>query len=618
MAFTTADPMTPASSQHPSSPLRVHRVFLLVCAILFALPSVTRTQEKEVLNTNPKPERYIAPSSRHYPGPPNPRPNVELPPQVPVVPGKLIVYADYAAADDKGVPLYIVNRADGQPLPGFGEERSLELQYQKPDGTWARAQAAPGPGWCGTSNASIDLPAGQYSRFLGYRPKSGVKAKVRYKYGVWASSNEAEGFVSPQDITDAATDFSTIGFLPELLTMYLGPLWNPTLRIPAGPDATWLLAMRMIQHHGDYPGLQPLLEASLETWDTHPSDIPWQLSKPIPPHRSATEIRRILAQPISGTPSVSTLLAFCQGLLQGKTEPADPQLSPAETRAFVWQVLGDLARRYQSGTAEEIATWKELISSIDSVLPSGTNDELRGINYILAATSLMQEAAPDSTLQRWLLIPNSPVAARCIELLNERKSWALLLETCPKLSIELQAAILVQMEATDRTRLWHLEKAHRILFSLGSHWQRLLQEDMAATVRAHEKEKSHIRPFRTRWDGTLPPAFGPSPLMGEIAKILEAEARRSESSPDGYELGARGAALRAAIEFFLPITKEDVELFRRLQNHGGYEWQPSGNPKSPITGFRTYPLRERAQSYFKNRIEIDEKVLLMKESVRKN
>lgn len=71
-----------------------------------------------------------------------PIPNVDLPKQVPAPKGELTLFADYAAADKDGVPLYLINRTDRiASFPAQDGDIYLKLEHRLSDGTWERAQS---------------------------------------------------------------------------------------------------------------------------------------------------------------------------------------------------------------------------------------------------------------------------------------------------------------------------------------------------------------------------------------------------------------------------------------------------------------------------------------------
>lgn len=145
-----------------------------------------------------------------------PLPVVDLPVHVPAPEAEVTLWADFASADDRGVPLYLVNQTnDPQSFGCQDNDVYVKLEYRDATGTWKRAQALLSS-WCGNSYYSVTLPPRQFFAFRGYRPAAGKKHPVRYAmHGSALASNEAEGFITDDDLAAVAVDGMTASELPR-------------------------------------------------------------------------------------------------------------------------------------------------------------------------------------------------------------------------------------------------------------------------------------------------------------------------------------------------------------------------------------------------------------------
>jgi hypothetical protein len=181
--------------------LRICVLQLLVTVVIAQRP------EEELLRQNP--------SAKFRNGVGRPLPVVSLPAKVSAPEGKITLWADFAAADDTGVPLYVVNQTNKEHSfdTQDGDPR-VKLEYKDAKGTWRRAQAHLSS-WCGNSYFSVTLPPRQFFIFRGYRPTAGSKQVVRYAIqGGELASNESEGMISDLDLKAVTIDSLTAGEIP--------------------------------------------------------------------------------------------------------------------------------------------------------------------------------------------------------------------------------------------------------------------------------------------------------------------------------------------------------------------------------------------------------------------
>ncbi len=141
------------------------------------------------------------------------KPTAELPKHVVSPAEQITVFADYEHSEANGVPVYIVNRT-AKPIPLESQDGDfyLKLEYERAPTVWARAQSH-AYSWCGNSYHTSNLEPGRFFVVQGYRPATGKKMKVRYRfYGqeTPAASNVGEGLVEQADVERAANDKMTV------------------------------------------------------------------------------------------------------------------------------------------------------------------------------------------------------------------------------------------------------------------------------------------------------------------------------------------------------------------------------------------------------------------------
>jgi len=147
-------------------------------------------------------ENRVRPDSRRLP--------IAFLPEAAWIPkDRLTVWADFEAARDGWVPVYVVNRTKKAiKLPAQDGDIYLKLMAKSPEGDWERAQGHRWS-WCGNSYFyTPEIPPGHFLVVRGVFPKSGDERAVRYRLmgGVDAFSNEGVGRVSPKVIEACRTD----------------------------------------------------------------------------------------------------------------------------------------------------------------------------------------------------------------------------------------------------------------------------------------------------------------------------------------------------------------------------------------------------------------------------
>lgn len=154
---------------------------------------------------------------QHWPGPPVAKPISELPQYVVAPSGSVTLFADcYQSSNDlpdkfaRGVPLYFINRT-GKEIRVLHQDGDLfvKLEALQPDGKWVRCEPHNYSG-CGNSYDPMSpLKDEHFYATIGYRPRSGRPARMRYALHTTRArltSNEFEGWYSSDDLEMARFD----------------------------------------------------------------------------------------------------------------------------------------------------------------------------------------------------------------------------------------------------------------------------------------------------------------------------------------------------------------------------------------------------------------------------
>ena len=138
------------------------------------------------------------------------KPVAELPESIKPTDAKFSLVADYEHAANARIPVYLINQS-GDVVSLGAEDRDvyLELEFQDTDGEWKRAQTH-NFSWCGNSYMfEPPLKDQHFIALSGYQPKSGSKARIRYRLYrqlFEAVSNVGEGIIDPAEVEAARHD----------------------------------------------------------------------------------------------------------------------------------------------------------------------------------------------------------------------------------------------------------------------------------------------------------------------------------------------------------------------------------------------------------------------------
>lgn len=142
-------------------------------------------------------------------------PLARLPAHVRPVAGQVTLFADFAAASEQGVPVYLINPTNRAVTLGSQDgDLKVKLERQDPDGQWQRAQPH-AYSWCGNSYYSREIAPRHFLRLDGHRVREGTTARVRYRLyqrDLFIASNEGVGLVNDLELERAGNDAMAVHF----------------------------------------------------------------------------------------------------------------------------------------------------------------------------------------------------------------------------------------------------------------------------------------------------------------------------------------------------------------------------------------------------------------------
>ena len=197
----------------------------------------------------------------------------ELPAHVIASPGKGTLFADHAQGDDKGTPLYVINRTSTTLQIPSDTRSYLKLEVKQADGYWARAESHPYSD-CGVVTSyrddGVHLFPGHYVRMTGYRPKQAEKGMVRYrshKNFDWIS-NEGEGPYLESDVAVCRYDQMSLWEVPRTLAGFIDLRESRALQEDV-PWNTKVEAMRLLHVLGGVPAARRECERMVASLELH-------------------------------------------------------------------------------------------------------------------------------------------------------------------------------------------------------------------------------------------------------------------------------------------------------------------------------------------------------------
>lgn len=503
----------------------------------------------------------------------NGTPNIELPSHIVAPENKLTVFADYAAPDPNGVPLYVVNRTDKAiTFPSQDGDIYLMLEYRLPDGSWQRAQVHQ-DSFCGNSYSSLTIFPGQYLVLPGYSPGSGEKARVRYACygGIELVSNESDGFILPEDVEGARRDSFGRSVAPSLERTL-----DPRERMSSGssPELT-VAALRLIQTAGTNPYFQEAaknLAKDLESKSTASAEE----------KRAAKAINEILANPWADKRDLEALFARCrEAICSPGTNPKEFG-RPEDFPCLVWGVLTDLAGIQQFRQPER---WKPLI---DAAIAHPTSENIRGVANIARDTRIGDELIPTTFFATHIFDPDRFVQAICAEVLIRRREKDQLIEIGWKLPPQSLPIILNSL-ACSKSALGDLNDVTPAEI-------RLPGTEVEQKFWFYCLEKEPLESYSALYSlaqsgGRIPTDGNPFGdfLRDPLHNYLIGEAERSKKAASDFRMDSDSYKLRELVEFLASWNQpDDTPLLKDLLDYKGYdscEETTSGGKRTEIHRF---------------------------------
>jgi len=541
-------------------------------------------------------------------------PNVDLPAQVIAPEGKLFLYADFSQANEKEVPLYVINRS--REVVRFAAQDGniyIKLEHLRPDGTWRRAQAHLSA-WCGNSYGTRDLPPGQHFKLAGYRAKKGTPASVRYAcYGtVEVISNVGKGLVDPADLEAVDADGLSSRQMPYQLLRLLEP--GPLEPIRPGEDDGFrkevcLVSLELVRVLGGNGtlGIKSKAEGWVRQLSTRAS-----LTKDESTLLSA--LYDVLARRWTSETDRERLLNRCLQALRTSSPKSAPHGSPESVPSMVWLTLQDLAEYTGTGYAlpKPIpqAAWRPVLEmAADQVISAPEGQQQPMIQILSKQAPLMDEWLPDAVVEPWLNSPNVFLVHLAAETLSRRGRWPRLVELGRNLPPDGQIAVLAALVRGQSPQAPSGLDGYGGLRSPGqdTEEERFWQHCMCT----QPKQCAGIwRQLGYRSSPHLPYLRF---LRKQLGNLLAKQAEESEQNRGEFETTWSHYDARVVLEILVPPQsdrqpdpKEDaplIALLQRLLTHNGYVTQrgtrSSSNGASMPYEERYFPLRNETSQALK-------------------
>ncbi|HEY8899465.1 MAG TPA: hypothetical protein VIM61_03580 [Chthoniobacterales bacterium] len=477
-------------------------------------------------------------------------PNVELPTGVVAPEGQLSLFADYAAREADGVPLYVVNRTK-ETVTFDSQDGNIfvMLEHRLPDGTWERAEPH-ASSWCGNSYYPITLPPGQYFKFHGFAPTSGEKSHVRYAGygGLKLFSNDGEGLALPAAIAEAQRDHLGRQISPtidrQLDSQYLEYLHS-------SPESV-VAALRLLRVSGANPYYQESATALAKNWGNKPNPSEKEQT-------AARAIREVLAEPWPEKRDRNALFDRCLEALR-LPDAHKGQFGAIETDPLlVWSVLKDLA-------AEEgfrgPSKWKPLV---DFCLVHPTPQNIQNLVDLATFPYIGDELLPDRFFETHIF--DSPDGGPCASILARRGRFSELIAIGWKMQPKGQLTILQALAVTPNQSPG---LGRRMIRQPGSDEERLYWD---YCLKTQPLEAAYVLQNLTfnSFAGSETNPFGGF-VQQRLRDYLTTEIETASKKPDDFSLGENGYKLRILVDFMASSNaKDDTPLLEKLLTFKGYE-----------------------------------------------
>lgn len=338
-----------------------------------------------------------------------PYPNAKLPEHVKAEFGKLTVFADHERADEKGVPIYVVNRGrTAKSWPMEGGDTGLVLEcFDEAGGTWRRAQAG-GISFrqCGNVFESETLRPGLFFTIRGYRPAQGREGKVRFSFpDEGLVSNEGVGLWTEMDVKKAGLRWADMDEHPFARDLWI---WDLRLEQDGFKSTERVLAeleLMQVWENGElFRAFATAFRAELEKAEKKNT-------------KALVAVDALLAKPSVAGKNPNALFQRCLEVLgasHGKKYG-----SPEKLQETAWEALGWLGRRQDFTPGER---WREVAKRIEERLPEAGKPELQEIGWLLGLNQLAHEHfSSEFLIQTARRYPE--LLDACASSLAERENW---------------------------------------------------------------------------------------------------------------------------------------------------------------------------------------------------
>ncbi|MEN3940006.1 hypothetical protein WJU23_01850 [Prosthecobacter sp. SYSU 5D2] len=535
-------------------------------------------------------------------------PNVELPAHVIAPMGQVTLFADFANASEKGVPLYLVNRSSERlTLNSQDGDIYLKLEFLREDATWQRAQGHIGSG-CAHSFGARHLDPGQHMKMSGYHPATGIPAKIRYAcYGTEVLiSNAAQGFYQPEDIAFSQNDTLTNSLTPSALNQHLG-LGDVDPRYISWTDR--IAALRLVQVLGGRSGLK----AEVEKWRD-------ELSAKDTLTTVESEALAALPVLLAGTwPDVTDpekLLRHCIELLVSPPKDKTVFGSPENVPSLLWEVLWELMMEPMLGPMLEypprkripVEAWQPVIKLAAQRLLTLDDRSREMAMKVLKYDRLADEFLTDAEWEPLLLSGVERIVELAATSISRRTRWDRLVELGSKLSAEDQVTVLYALAKGQESKVNTFMDIHgglrypEMASPEGKFWQNCMKTSPSRVAGAWHRLSSEMN--------TVPP------YAEELNQYLLDDWKSKISSWDqrkeDFELKSEGDELDDTLDFVMPRINfngsssyryaEDeyasrgqwIVLLQQLVTNRGYQVSGSDPFGAKNQNSREYILRKLA------------------------
>ena len=496
--------------------------------------------------------------------------NVKLPDSVPVLKGKLTLYADYNKSRGGRVPVYLVNRTSQRvELPSQDGDIYLKLERLRDDGHWERVQAHQ-YSWCGNSYLPVIIDPGFHVCISGYMPTKGMPAKVRFRtYSTLPFvSNVGTGFFLEEDRQAAGQDRMALNELPQSIRRYIDFDRKVSRQGKKVTDTEFLVALRLVSAYQESSYARTKAEAYLQI------------------------------QKDQGRDARNTILAI-EGVLAKKWPLEKDFESTIEIAlreipnhpAIAWSVIHEII-----AAQADINT--ELTSRIETefkkALLRDNSQELGKAAQLIGVSQFEGEYFDEDFLLKWVASPHDVLVRECANALSRRRKYDALAQIGSKLRPN-QKLIILRALASKGSR----GVANRFYRNPGTmiernFWKQCAKEQPIKTVAAL---------YYYGINGSYN-SFDLS-IHKPLRQFLIRETKSPSKNIDAWEIS------RVAIFVGNWNREEDTSLFKTLLEHPAYQRGMKGT-KVPLE-IRRYRVREEARRILLNRGEFVSKDIILHE-----